>query len=472
MFKLPQKLTLPVILCIGLILRLPFLSGSLWMDEAAQALESSRPLKMQHLIADDFQPPLLHYIVHFMLFLSREEAFLRLVSVVSGLVSIAVLFSLLKRTVGRNIAIISSVLLAINPFHVFFSQELRSYALAAGCATLSWWALMRWKEKHAFAWFVFATVGGMYSMYLYPFIFLAQALYVCSEQRGWWRSFVKATIVSVLFCIPWLPFFLEQLKVGMRLTQTLPGWAHAVATPQIKALPLVFAKFVVGQVDLKDSVLYMVAAFCVIVIGAAGVRSAWKKKQVRYLVYWLLVPVVLSWLVSFAVPVIQPKRVMTVLPAFVGLLGYWIGAARTRFRLLVGIMVCVVFLWMNGLYFTVPRYQRENWRRVISIIESQSVGKKSVAVFAFPESIAPWRWYEHDHVDTRTTKMLRVTTLEHVQSSLHDIGKYEQVFLFDYLRDLSDPSRLIEQYLAASGYRQIGLIDGGNVGFVRVYSSL
>jgi hypothetical protein len=51
-----------LILLLALILRLPLLNGSFWLDEAAQFLESARPLTEQLHIADDFQPPLMHLL--------------------------------------------------------------------------------------------------------------------------------------------------------------------------------------------------------------------------------------------------------------------------------------------------------------------------------------------------------------------------------------------------------------------------
>ena len=52
-----------LILLLAVMLRIPHLSGSFWLDEAAQALEIVRPLSQQLQIIDDFQPPLLHLIL-------------------------------------------------------------------------------------------------------------------------------------------------------------------------------------------------------------------------------------------------------------------------------------------------------------------------------------------------------------------------------------------------------------------------
>ena len=53
-----------VILFLALILRLVNLDQSFWLDEAAQVIESSRPLNQQFNLAADFHPPLYHLFLH------------------------------------------------------------------------------------------------------------------------------------------------------------------------------------------------------------------------------------------------------------------------------------------------------------------------------------------------------------------------------------------------------------------------
>jgi hypothetical protein len=72
MFLKKNYLLISLIL-IGLFLRLPLLTGSFWLDEAAQALESTRPIGQQLALDHDFQPPLYHFLVHLMSYASHQE---------------------------------------------------------------------------------------------------------------------------------------------------------------------------------------------------------------------------------------------------------------------------------------------------------------------------------------------------------------------------------------------------------------
>lgn len=459
-----MKKNLFIVLLVALFFRLPLLGGSFWLDEAAQALESSRSLGEQHLIAGDFQPPLLHYIVHFMLLVGRDEVWLRSISLMSGLVTIAFLYLILKQTAGEKAAMIAGLLLAINPFHIFFSQELRPYSLAAMFACLSWWALL--KEKRA--WFVVATIGGLYSMYLYPFISFSQLIYVAFERRKQLRSQVILLLISYLCFLPWLPFFLDQLRVGTGLTQLLPGWSEVVGTSQFKALPLILTKFILGQIDLKDSFLFYALAIPAIGIVIFATWSVWKGGKYRFLVYWFALTILSAWIISFLVPVIAPKRVMIALPAMTGILGVWLAERK---KLMTGLFVGVslaAFL----IYLAVPKYQRENWRGLIQTIERDTVNRKSAAVFAFPEPFAPWRWYSQGKIASFSTQTLLVKSETELFQPFFSLGSYDRIYLFDYLSDLSDPKGLSKQWLRNNGFVEIRAFDGGNVGFVRVYDSL
>lgn len=468
-----MKKYLFLILLVALFLRLPLLDGSFWLDEAAQALESSRPISQQHIISDDFQPPLFHYIVHFMLFLTSSEAGLRSFSVVAGLVSIAALYFIIKERVGEQSAIIVGWLLAINPFHIFFSQELRPYALAAMFACLSWWALISKSQRNLKNLvFILVTIGGLYTMYLYPFILFSQLIYVFMENRKTFKSVIFNSFIAVTFFVPWLPFFLEQVKVGISLSQGWPGWSQVVATPILKAVPLVLAKFMIGEVELKDSIFFYLLSGIAVAILLIATWSVWREKKHRFLVYWFIVTILMAWLISFAVPVIQPKRVMVVLPAMVGILAVWAAGKEQFKRQLALYFVGVIFLLSSLMYWTTPKYQRENWRDLILKIEQDASGKKSAVVFAFSEPFAPWKWYEGHNLDSFTTRTLKVNSEEELNVTLKPVLDFRRVYVFDYLIDLTDPQGYVKTWFTHRGYEGIRSIDGGNVGFVRVLDSL
>ncbi|MEP7166986.1 MAG: glycosyltransferase family 39 protein [Candidatus Woesebacteria bacterium] len=456
------------ILVLAFLLRLPLLSGSFWLDEAAQALESIRPLSAQLQIVDDFQPPLFHLIVHFFSLVSHQEWWLRMPSMIAGIATIWILYRLLLEKFGKKTAIIGSLLLATSPFHIFYSQELRPYALATFFATLSWYILVSETiKKRRWTWYTVVSTLGMYTMYLYPFLIASQIVYIWFEQRKKIKFVVfSQTIVALLF-LPWLPTFLLQLQAGTTLTQSLPGWSLAVATPQLKALPLILAKFFVGQVPFHGHPFFILSTAMILLLTAWLCLQSVRNPKLKLFWYWLIIPLLGSWIVSFFIPIIQAKRVMLGLPALLGI----ISLERKK---LWKVIVILVFLLQGVslfLYYTDQNIQRENWRVVTSQIEMQSPENAAV-LFSFRQPFAPWTWYEDKKIPVIVTGKIRIDQATDLSSVSSQLDSVSIVYLFDYLTDLTDPAHQLQATLNDRGFEQIALIDGKQVGFVRIFKKL
>jgi len=481
--KILQHKFLPLILILTLafFLRLPHLTGSFWLDEAAQALESTRPLSQQLDIVADFQPPLLHVLTHFASYISVSEWWLRTIgALIPGLLTIVFTYFFLLKAADKKTAVLAALLLATSSLHIFFSQELRPYALPAVFAVASWWALYakRWR------WFTSVTILGLYSSYLYPFLLLAQLiwqLFVLAKQR---KELLASTAVSSLFFAPWLPMFFAQLQAGQLLRHNLPGWESVVSIPQEKALQLVFAKFIFGTSDLALTPPYILAALAVLLGSIGLIFYFWPKlapKKQKFLVLLLLwtgLPLFVSWLVSWIVPVVEPKRLLLSLAGFYGLLSYLVILAikqKKRFVLHVGyLLIFILFglnIWSTSNYYANAKLQREDWRLLITKLEQTYPKEDTLALFIFPDPFAPWRWYASPEIQTLTTQSIYITEDTPLRDLLEPTLDYSYVIMFDYLQDLTDPNRLVTLELQKFGFQETGSFSSANLGFVRVFTN-
>ena len=469
---------------MAILLRLPFLSGSFWLDEAAQALESSRSWSQQLSIRQDFQPPLLHLITFGALQVSQTEWWLRTIgALLPALGTVIYTYLLGERLVkeqGRWIGLAAGILIATSSFHIFYSQELRPYSLATFWAVMSWYHLLQAPPQLRRQWLVFgiATAAGLYSMYLYPFVILSQVLYVLLAERTKLRSLFISLIGAGLAFLPWLPQFWGQLSEGQALRASLPGWEAVVSTPQLKAIPLVFGKFLFGVVDLEFSLYFVVVT--ALALGCLGWCSFkllrqtthTSRKQALFLLIALLVPVVAGWVVSFAVPVVQAKRMLVVLPFWYLTISWLILTAPRLSGWVQGCMLSL-FITINITgtlaYWSNPLYQRENWREVQQTLTEQ-YQHSTVAIFAFNQAVAPWQWYDNGTFPVVATGSLVGVSDEELSKRLAPAFEYQYVLVFDYLRDLTDPERKIEDSLRQWGYEEAGLHVWPNIGFVRLYA--
>lgn len=485
--KISNQVLLWLVLVLALVLRLPLLSGSLWLDEAAQALESARPLSQQLQIRDDFQPPLLHLLLHFAMMIGDSEWWLRFVgAVIPGLFTIYYTYKAGVLISTKKVALAASILLATSSFHVFYSQELRQYSLPAAFAAASWYMLLLHQKEKTLpslgsgALFAFLQAAGLYSSYLYPFAILGQVVWLLTIAKKKAVRWLGAYAAAALLFLPWFPSFLDQLSAGTELRANLPGWETVVSPTQIKSLPLVITKFIFGVADVEVTLIFiLVSALFLWLVCAALPKKKLSRVELSTilpLLSWLLVPILTAWFISFAVPVLQPKRVLFCLPAFYLLIAQLSYQAKP-FLAKLGAQVALpplilLILSINVVttlqYWSTPALQRENWRQLITELEHK-YPESAVAVFSFPEPFAPWRWYTSGSITAVATEQLLLdteTTLATLKKSL----QYDYIITFDYLRDLSDPEHLLNLHLISYGYKEIEVIDYPLIGFVRIYS--
>ncbi|MDA1079295.1 MAG: hypothetical protein O2840_01235 [bacterium] len=474
-------LPLLLILVLALALRLPHLNGSFWLDEAAQALESTRPLSQQLDIVADFQPPLLHLLVHFATYFSTAEWWLRTVgAVIPGLVTIAFVYLFLLRAVNKKTAIIAVLLLSTSSLHIYFSQELRPYALPALFAALSWWALYqkRWRT------FAVASALGLYSSYLYPFLLISQIIWQIFVLKDRQKAFIWSLVFPAGLFALWLPMFFAQLQTGQLLRQELPGWESVVSVPQQKAVQLVLAKFVFGISDLSLSPPFLIVSFFLVLCFALLLGKLWpkttkKNRQIfALLAIWAGLPLLLGWIISWKVPVVEPKRLLFSLAGCYGLVAFLVTTASSQKSKLVKYvgygLIGTLFslnIWSTYNYYTKKELQREDWRGIIAKLEQTYPLEDSLAVFIFPDPFAPWRWYADPRIETLTTKTVYVSESTELRDLLEPTLDYNYVILFDYLQDLTDPNRLVQAELERFGFTETGSFSDANLGFVRIFTN-
>lgn len=120
-------------------------SKGLWLDEAFSVWLGWQPLPemLGWIVRIDQHPPLYYILLRFWMALGDRAAVVRAFSALASTLTIPVIYMLGRRLAGRNVGLLSAVILALSPFHVRFAQETRMYALLALYASLAMLALAR-----------------------------------------------------------------------------------------------------------------------------------------------------------------------------------------------------------------------------------------------------------------------------------------------------------------------------------------
>ncbi|MBN1866061.1 glycosyltransferase family 39 protein [Candidatus Sumerlaeota bacterium] len=110
----------------------------LWLDEIFTLFQSEGPItEVYHHNLETGVLPLFFWIASAFQRLSENPAWLRLPSALFGILTIVYVWHMARFVAGRWAATLAAGLLALSPYHLFYSQEYRMYALMACLATVS-----------------------------------------------------------------------------------------------------------------------------------------------------------------------------------------------------------------------------------------------------------------------------------------------------------------------------------------------
>ena len=134
-----------LLLLIAFALRLYRLDHQeIWGDEAHSAYLSKLPLSSAASPRMETNPPLYHLILWFWVKLTGSSVFaLRFLSLVLGVLTVPLVYGLARLAFGELVGLLATLLCAISPFQIYYSQEARMYALATFFTTLSMFLLAR-----------------------------------------------------------------------------------------------------------------------------------------------------------------------------------------------------------------------------------------------------------------------------------------------------------------------------------------
>lgn len=200
---------LAAILAVGLVVRLIGLeSQSLTMDECFERDTATMELGtlVQH--PNSF-PPLYHLMLKGWLGVDQSEIAVRWFSVICGMLSLVILWWLVRYFANDRLAWWSVLLAAISPFHIYYSQEGRSYILYLLFALLAVAFLVRWMESGSLwdgAGFVVASVAGLYTHYFFVVVLVTLGIgcLAMGKMQFVMRKLVPAGVLIGLLGLPLL----------------------------------------------------------------------------------------------------------------------------------------------------------------------------------------------------------------------------------------------------------------------------
>lgn len=389
-------------LLVGLSLRLHNLGAqSLWYDETVTTYlaQQSIPDLLAH-TARDIHPPGYYLLMHAWLRLVSNHASLEflaaLPSVIWGMLLLPLTYVVGRRAgLGRAVSLGGMWLVAIAPFHIWYSQEVRMYTLGAALGMICIWSALallptstsppaaRRPSWGPWLAYVLAAAAGLYTLYYFAFLLLAlnllvllrlwgQARHVAqpATRRTFLGRWLVAQLAVLLLFLPWLPIAFRQIT-----NPPVPPWRTPVSAGSMLTESLTALGF--GQ-SLPASAGF-IALFVVGALLLLALLRPWSGRQAvtrtpgwtpYFLLGCTLLPLLMIALVSLVVtPLYHVRYVFTYAPTFslllaLGLAELWqqrspIGRTLAA---VAGIILVVLSAWSLQQLWTNPALAADDHR--------------------------------------------------------------------------------------------------------------
>lgn len=372
---------LSFVLLYGTIIRL-FRLGyqNQWNDEALSVSVASGTV--QQILTNQFfssHPPGYYLLLHYWLnWFGRSDAALRLFSALAGIASLFVMYALGKTLFNRTAGLWATAITAVMPFHLYYSQEIRSYSwlfLLSSLLLLSQMKVLRGSKWYWWGVYGVTAVTGLYMHYLFPLIIGTAALYFIiynwstKKESANWRTFFITHLVIGLSYLPMIFWAFSEADRGIYFAKDI----------NLASYISLLLNYTVGQFLPAPIIMAgfgLILTIVIITLLQAGRAAKQRTATVPSLIftlmaYWL--PVTLTYLVSiFWIPLTTPRLMIVAVPGLYLMLAW--GTTFPKEKSVNAVLVAgllVMGLMANYNWLFNPAYQRPSVKNAVDFLSEQ-----------------------------------------------------------------------------------------------------
>jgi uncharacterized membrane protein len=325
------------VVLIGALVRISHLQHlSLWLDEGFTVLYSQQAWEAVSGMKGFYSPhpPLYFTLVKISdLFVANELAG-RLISLIAGIATIPVFYLLMAKVLDRRAAFVSSLVLALSPIHLYYSQEARMYTLVVFLVALSYLALISFNQRPHWAWAAVYGVSASLALwvdYSSTYALAPQAVLILVQFYRHKRAsapLLAAGVLAVIAYAPWIPQVLDSVDAAnlVERRESYLGVDNERVTTAILAM-MGYAGDGSYFQSLRQTAwnrwpdsraIFLIGALPVI---ALGVKGLWRRWEAMVVVAGLLGTMLVGIWVSLISPGFAERTVLTTVLGWAALVG-------------------------------------------------------------------------------------------------------------------------------------------------------
>lgn len=454
------KWTLPLFLVINLALHVISLwSEGIFGDDAFSLFYSQRSLdELISVLKTDRNPPLYFIILHFWIkIFGIEPSFhAKFLSAIFSTGTLAMIFLLANRIIGRKAAITASLLFIISDLNTFFSHELRSWALVALLCTVSFYFYLLLIQKKKGGYVLALAICNallLYSHYIALFIpvvqFFGSLMYLKGNRKIFFLLLVSHAVTLGLYA-PWIGTVISNIPEEGNFWLTIPDYGDLIWVLH----KLSFSR----QALIVFTVLFSV--FIVLFVLDRKNRLISEKLSPGLLVLfllWFLLPVFGDYAVAKFTPVF---RLRYVLYASIGLylvIGTVLEYLKTGWVITTLLMVLVLYHPIRT--FEPFPAEPEPWKEVVPEVVNIKDDSTAVIIsagykyreFTYYYNIDWFRDYKHTYGRLDSANIYCMND----ESGLNNIdyGSFDRILFIRSHHQVVDPENKIGLGIMRHGYR-------------------
>lgn len=372
-----KHIILIIIICIGALLRFWNLGNwSFWIDEVLTILDS-KDLSLSNSPIN----PIPYFATKFSAYLSDKLSFLlggsnewkyRFIFCLAGILSIPIIYYLAQTLYNKKVGLLAALFVSLSNWHIFWSQNTRSYILTFLFGALTAWFFYRSLERDSLLFTISALLSCVcliLSHLLTATIVPALAVYSISlllESRS------RRRIINLLiFFIPFtIPVFL--LLVPNIRNHLFSGWGYnewgrspfyiLLTLVQGVSIPIAVTAFISGIVYWKDRPTRFLLCFAGLPLILLILASQFQNVAGYYLFWSTPAYFILSAIVCIHLW---------------GLIG---DNKHILLKSLLPLVLIVGLLSQDYLYFRYENGGRPKWREAFNYLELQMDAKDRVVL--------------------------------------------------------------------------------------------
>jgi len=288
---------LSFIILLGICLRVYNLSSqSIWYDEAQSIAVSGA--KLSYISTRTYHTPPFYFILLkcWTGLFGKSEFAVRFLSVIFGALSILLIYKVGRDLLDRKVGLYSAFILSVSMFHIYYSQEARSYSLFVFLTILSMLLFIKIMKKNKTKTFVFYIIVNsllVFTHILGLFVLVFQNLYYFFFIRR--RNIVKWLTIQSIILLTLLPWAIIQIGHLQQMPDIGDRTAW-IAKTDLSALAKTFVVFGSGAAGkyMKNTMsiwLFWIYNSTLFLLSLRGLMLL-KKKKGWLLLLWLGFPIV------------------------------------------------------------------------------------------------------------------------------------------------------------------------------------